>query len=342
MTNFNPLVNLSKRFILTTLVAYSSFSIAEGVISNNDMLSQSLSIGDKIKPTLIFENNSIRLFGEDLNNLNQEKSELLNALAIFNKKFGPTTKLDVVLMNSQLNLLRLDSSQLTDNYFSYVTHQGQLSAVKSAKTIDKTIKNIAKSNVLGHELCHKLLIKKVSSEGLINKSDNSLNNHIGYGHTLLPDWFDEIAAVMCENQHLKTQRISNLEYDFIPFRKYLKMEHPVMAQEQEKIKALMEKMQKKIKNSSKENENSNQYMMIIDLDEKDELTNLATKFYSQTTLFAQFLQLKLGDNIFRALTNQFTQGVNVEKWILNQLKLENTEQLDAMFKTYVQSNKYNA
>ncbi|MBL4940850.1 MAG: hypothetical protein JKY81_04215 [Colwellia sp.] len=330
----NNFIAVSQGLICTVLMSYSVISIAYQDIETmtKKTLLQQLTKDKKIKPKLYFENESLRLFGEKSSNLSREKTEILDALLIFDKNFGSTSRLDVALMNSQLHLMRLDSTQFNDNYFAFLSHQGQLSATKK---VDINEEKLNKANILAHEVCHKLLINKVDEKGLRKKSNADETGRLGYGHSLLPDWFDEMAAVICENQYLKTDRLSDLTGDFIPFSQYLNMEHPVMAQQQEQIKALMAKMKQQLKQKSTEKKDDTHYVMVMDISEADESSRLAVKFYSQTALFSQFLEKKFGNNIFKTLTEKFVQGINVEHWIIKQLALKNTEQLDAMFKIYV-------
>jgi len=78
-------------------------------------------------------------------------------------------------------------------------------------------------------------------------------------------------------------------------------------------------------------------VMSVELDETD--NESAFLFYQQAALFRHFLTEKLGHQIFKRLTQQFVQGADVNAWLLQQLSLNDSVQLDAAFKRFYQKNR---
>lgn len=323
-----------KGLICTLLMSYSVISIANDkiIVPTKEMLLQQLSQGSKVKPTLYYANDELRLFGEESSDLAREKNELLAALSIFKKNFGSAPPLDVALMNNSMNLLRLDSSNITDGYLGLVSYEG-LSKMMAAGHSSAT--KVGKYNVLAHEACHKLLINQVNDKGLPAKN----NGQLGYGHSALPDWFDEMAAIICENEALTGMRLAGLNDKFIPFSEFFTLENPAFTQVKMQMQQIMMMQKKLMANKAASNGVT---IKVFDSSEfDDKAIQKTTTFYLQTALFHRFLSEKLGSQVFKNITTEFVQGHNVEHWILNQLVLKNTEQLDATFKAFVRNYQDN-
>jgi len=304
------------------LSSLSACALSDEMTLSQEKLLQQFNLTKKIKPTLYFENSSLRLFSENSTELIREKSELLDALDIFDKNFGASPKMDIALMNSQMSLIQLDTSKISERFLSFMSYQG---IAQSPKMGSINTNKVEKFNILAHEACHKLLINQVEEKGLKSKRGNELT----YGHAILPDWFDEMAAIMCENQALSEMRLSNNIDTFIPFEKFLDMENPAFTSIKKQMNRLV-KQQRALSNDKKQTT-----VMAVTLDEAD--NEQALLFYQQAALFRHFLQNKFGVKIFKQLTQKFVEGADVNKWLLQELSLKQLAQLDTEFKNFYQA-----
>jgi len=326
MKNRKKRIKSSHQCLISGVLILSSLSagaFSDEKTLSRDKLLQQFNQTKKVQPTLYFENDSLRIFSENNTDLLREKSELLHALDIFEKNFGPSPKIDIALMNSQMSLIQLDTRKISDLYLSFMSYQG---IAQSPKMGSIGTNKVEKYNILAHEACHKLLINQVDEKGLKAKQRNELT----YGHAMLPDWFDEMAAIMCENQALSEMRLSNDIDSFIPFKEFLDMENPAFTSIKDQMNRLV-KQQLELSNDKKQTT-----VMSVELDETD--NELAFLFYQQAALFRHFLTEKLGHQIFKRLTQQFVQGADVNAWLLQQLSLNDSVQLDVAFKRFYQKN----
>jgi hypothetical protein len=212
MRNLKSTIRFSQQCFISGLLLFftcNAFAVSDEITLAKEKLLQQLSQEKKVQPTLYFENNKLRLFGEKNTDLLKEKSELLTAVDVFDENFGSSPKFDIALMNNQMSLLQLDTSAMSDQYLGFMSYQG----LGQSQKIDSsnTAKKFEKYNIIAHEACHKLLIHQVEDKGLRAES----NGELVYGHGLLPDWFDEMAAVMCENQILADMRLTDDIDNFI-------------------------------------------------------------------------------------------------------------------------------
>jgi len=319
MKNLKSTLHFSQQCFISGVLLFSTcnaFALSDQITLAKEKLIQQLNQGVKVQPTLYFENNKLRLFGEKNTDLLREKSELLTAIDIFDDNFGPSTKLDVALMNSQMGLFQLDKRELSDQLLPFLSYQGLVNneGIEANKA--------DKYNIIAHETCHMLLINQVEKKGLKYKS----NGEMSYGHGLLPDWYDEMAAVICENQALNDMRLTSDIQNFIPFDKFFIMENPAFTMIKEKMKKMMQQQGKSNNNGS--------LVVAIEVDDND--GQLPVQFYQQVALFHHFLSEKLGSEIFKRLTRKFVQKADVSAWLLKELSLENVAELDVMFKQYHQ------
>lgn len=82
----------------------------------------------------------------------------------------------------------------------------------------------AESKTLGHEVCHQLVA------GIADRAARGDRPARGYGHPALPDWFDEMAATLCESDAARERRHAYLRAHpelRIPLAEFARMEHPV-------------------------------------------------------------------------------------------------------------------
>ena len=84
-------------------------------------------------------------------------------------------------------------------------------------------KKMQKQNIIGHELCHTLLTDHAELKGL-----RLTEGVVAYGHDRLPDWFDEISAIMSDNKKLSEMKQRAWEKNIIPFSDFFVMENPAM------------------------------------------------------------------------------------------------------------------
>ncbi len=333
MKNTNNAARFGHQYLVSSLITgilalstFNAHALGDEISLSKEQLLQQFNRMEKIQPTLYFENNTLRIFGENSTDLSREKAELLIAADIFKENFGSSPKLDVALMNNQMNLLQLDTSKVSKKYIGFMSYQGLQGLAHGTKTDEMTEKKLEKYNILAHEVCHKLLMNKLEDEGLKSES----NGQLSYGHALLPDWFDEMAAIMCENRALTEMRLADDMESFIPFDEFFVMENPAFTSIKEQMNKLIAQ---KLKNDSDKNQTT---IMVQKLDGNDE--QLASRFYQQSALFHYFLTEKLGDQIFKRLTKQFVLKADVQAWLLEQLTLNNVTELNAMFKQFSQKD----
>jgi hypothetical protein len=337
MTYKQRLKAVAQGLLYTTLSLYSLSILAhdtsESNLENNNVSNflPGMPPGEKIKPELHYNNKSLRIFGENSVDLTVEKEEALAGITIFNKYFGEASLQSVVLMDSPLKLMMLDTSNIGEDYMSFLTYEGLANFTKRlGEEIPRsdTQEKMQKQNIIAHELCHKLLTDYVELKGLpVTKGVEA------YGHDRLPDWFDEIAAIMCENK--KSSQIKQRAWlkNIIPFSDFFVMENPAMQliRNQMAQQTLLAK-QKGVKSTFED-----QPILLISSDETDKADISGPAFYAQTAMFRFFLLHFIGDQVFKDLTTELVQGNDASQWILKQLNLKNSKQLDIKFKEYIDS-----
>lgn len=92
---------------------------------------------------------------------------------------------------------------------------------------DSAAKFIGQAKVLAHEACHNFVAGYATELGADRKGR-------GYGHAALPDWFDEMAATLCESSASKERRRMHLRAQLgrrIPLVELATMKHPLTAEE---------------------------------------------------------------------------------------------------------------
>lgn len=90
---------------------------------------------------------------------------------------------------------------------------------------DASARFIGQSKALAHEACHTFVA--AYADDLIGTGRTSTR---AYGHRALPDWFDEMAATLCESPELKARRRAQLRAKLderIPLAEFARMEHPI-------------------------------------------------------------------------------------------------------------------
>jgi hypothetical protein len=91
--------------------------------------------------------------------------------------------------------------------------------------LDPSARFLGEAGVLAHEACHDFIAgyadELVGGRGTVGD---------GYGHGALPDWFDEMAATLCESPASKERRRMHLRRKFdawIPLAEFARMGHPI-------------------------------------------------------------------------------------------------------------------
>lgn len=175
------------------------------------------------------------------------------------------------------------------------------------------------ASVIAHEVCHLWLIELAKSHGLAQTKQGYLPS---YGHSQFNDWFDEMAAVRCEQGDLAERRLAT-DFTFIPLATYLTQIHPVYERMQAQITAAVAAQKAK-----KQNGEAQQTVLKMTVEDD----NFAD-FYQQSAYFAAFLstldtQLELGD--WFALAQQ----ADPER-VAKQLNFENLAEMEQAFYQYI-------
>lgn len=90
---------------------------------------------------------------------------------------------------------------------------------------DAAAKVVGDSKALAHEACH-TFIAGYADERMAGRRAPAR----GYGHGALPDWFDEMAAALCESPTSRQRRRAQLRANLgsrIPLAELARMEHPI-------------------------------------------------------------------------------------------------------------------
>jgi hypothetical protein len=137
-----------------------------------------------------------------------------------------------------------------------------------------------------------------------------------------PDWLDETAAVLMENQTLNENRresFSRLAFeDTIPLRDFLTMEHPAAKAAKDLRQAIPSK---KMEGKSMESR-----AIVLSGKEAEEFLkksggNKAADFYAQAQVFSDFLLSSKGDTqLYVSLTQDLLKGGSFESWLGSQGK----------------------
>ena len=166
-----------------------------------------------------------------------------------------------------------------------------------------------------HELGHMWFIAAFKPEG------TEAGGGHGYGGWA-PDWLDETAAVLLENEALTASRRKAFKTmppeDFYPLEKFLTMEHPALKSAQ----ALKEKFGSKTEGGSR--------AIILTGEEGEAFLKAAgdsnpANFYTQVRGFADYVITATGDEqIFAKLARHLSGGGTMEDWLSQTDGLANT------------------
>ncbi|MEP3891244.1 MAG: hypothetical protein ABJN69_12355 [Hellea sp.] len=166
---------------------------------------------------------------------------------------------------------------------------------------------------LTHELGHMWFVAAFQPEGEKVKTGH------GYGGWA-PDWLDETAAILMENEALTEKRRKALKAmraeDIYPLETFLTMEHPAL----KSALALNEKIAL-AKGLDAQEKNTSSRAIVLSGEEAEAFLKASgdsnpANFYSQTRGFADFLMAATGDEqIFASLAAYLSGGGTFENWL---------------------------
>jgi len=319
---------IKKQKLAANVLFYMSFSLALSASINTTaaetQLPNTALLGHEIPTThLVYQEQAFKIYGDERSSLHREIDEVKSAAQVFKERFGEFGSLDVVIVESPVSLFHVESTKYTKHFLPFLSYSALSSFHGTTASFDDSDKNI-----LSHEVCHKFMILLMEQEGLENVSSGTPR----YGHTALPDWFDEVAAISCESDILKARRLrdfyesGNVE-TLYSLSEFLTMEHP-------SLKA-MEKELSNLVNKAEMSANASGYAMEVMVIEENDTKPLLNNYYVQTLLFDKFIGAALGDDAMKQLVKLMSQGHSIEDWLMSELKLDNKEQVNKAFKLFV-------
>lgn len=178
--------------------------------------------------------------------------------------------------------------------------------------------------VLTHELGHMWFVAGFQPEG-----EEAKGSH-GYGGWA-PDWLDETAAILLENETLTEKRRKAFkimaEDDLYPLETFLTMEHPAL----KSALALNEKMRLN-KDLSGSGKRSGSRAIVLSGEEAEAFLKASgnsnpANFYTQARGFADYVMTATGDEqIFAKLASHLSGGGTMEGWLAQTDNLPDTLQ----------------
>lgn len=187
--------------------------------------------------------------------------------------------------------------------------------------------------VLTHELGHLWFIG--AFERRAQTDGETKNAGHGYGGWA-PDWLDEAAAVLMENDTLTQSRRAAFQTEdpggLYPLREFLTMEHPAAKSAQELLKNYQDKNPDA---SVKEGESRAIFLTGDDADEflKNAKDHDPVRFYTQTRGFVDFLTEQTHDpQVIAKIAAHLARDHDFENWLLAQSNLpDSMEGLEALW-----------
>jgi hypothetical protein len=152
----------------------------------------------------------------------------------------------------------------------------------------------AGAHALSHEAGH--LFLKGWVDARTGRADSAVIDSAAAGHygsALMPDWFDEAVATLCEFPALQANRRARLLDSLdqrIPLAELFTMAHPVAASEREMIERAMKQMGGGAKPG-----------MLVLRGEGALLSNRARMFYAESLTLAQFMIAREGPRFIRTI-----------------------------------------
>lgn len=167
--------------------------------------------------------------------LREGVAEVRGARATFRRRFGVAPRpLVVVLADSPAALRAIGLRRLARPgaaLLPFVTRAHLAAAADAdpgAQVEDRAAGRFwADGSTLGHEVCHQLVAGHADRTS--RRREGSPRD---YGHPALPDWFDEMAATLCESPAARARRHAYVRAALprrIPLAELARMEHPARA-----------------------------------------------------------------------------------------------------------------
>ncbi len=233
-------------------------------------------------------------------------SEIGYAYSRFNYLFGDAPHLTVVLENAVNGVASINIPKDNANYMPYIS-------------------GIAGKKALSHEVCHMLLSLQPP------KAKRSKANPIkSYGHSLLPDWFDETVAVSCELPNLQNKRVAKYHEQALGFdwASYLTQEHPLMGKNSKFAQQFIQPEQTK-KTAAGKGKAKVKFLTGDQLNEyQDEIDN-SVKFYYRASVIGRALEQTIGQGVFKEIADALFKQQTFEQWLAN-TQIKDLSQLETI------------
>lgn len=174
-------------------------------------------------------------------------------------------------------------------------------AQKKIKTIDDPSSH---NSAIDHELGHMFLI---------NSFMNWQNGPDGYGGPA-PDWLDETAAILNENEYTTRKRRNDFYAvkQHYSIKELINVKHPVPSTNKAELAKKIQELRAQAKNGSMATN--------IKIDDKQSQFEIK-KFYSNVRMFIDFLNSKSSNpKIFYSITQHLSNGYDFEDWLAKNYK----------------------
>jgi hypothetical protein len=177
--------------------------------------------------------------------------------------------------------------------------------------IDQVLDQMKNGRPLSHEIGHILLANYVDSQvkALDETKRKALKNYGFYGSPYLKDWADEAGAILCEQESLSKERLSQAKSadDLVSLKELFTMTHPGMSDE-DIVKA---------KDAVKEAQKSGSGAQVIVKTSADsemmENSRKTNNFYIQISSLCAFMREKAGDKCVKAIIDGLVQEKSMDE-----------------------------
>jgi hypothetical protein len=220
------------------------------------------------------------------------------------------------LVRSELNI---QMPNLSEEKLDALVKQ-TLSTQSVSEASDKA--SMIMESTLQHEIGHLLFMHSFWPNTLAETKNEE--EHV-YGAQNSPDWLDEVAAILLEEDQLTENRRTDFKRlvnelgveNLIPFSKYLSMDHPALA-ELAKSKIIQDEI-KRVKSTGSSGLVVLTGKDIDKLGATEEELREEGDFYSFSRAFADFMLETSGDQrIFSHIASAIKSGKNIESWLSSQ------------------------
>lgn len=159
---------------------------------------------------------------------------------------------------------------------------------------------------LRHEIGHLLLISGFWPDALSAPAADGGRHYGGPG----PDWLDEVAAVLLEDEGLARSRRTALREArdgaaLPPLSRFLAGEHPLQAWASAQATA----------RSAGPERSGETYVQVVSGEQARSLADQGAVFYAQARGFADFLQARGGPSVFGAIAAALAGGQSFDDWL---------------------------